>query len=692
MLKSHIWFIVACTLICLICSAIYVKVKVPVYEATATLRIDQGRASSLGLSDFQSSAAVDPSDAIHTEISIIRSDGTALRTLASLSDEEFFRYAGFAKPAYLSAEAAQSLSGRPDKLIENFKTQTTVKQIDETQLINVSYRDQNPEVAAMIVNHLVSAYERQNFDSRQASVSQLQTWLSAQMTTLKSRVETSQKRLSAFQQANSILATEGDNNTITDRLRLLNEQLASAQATRIGKEAQMRAADTGDANALAALFPNPKLLALQTDQGTLVAHYAQLSMKFGPNYPPLVSLKKEIDAVDAEIARSAQSVRNRLQEEYRAAHTAETLLQGQYNTQTQMAYAFNRNQAEYAVLQAEVASSRTLYDTLERKLQQAGIDAEVSGLNTMLVDSARAPVHPIEPKAQLILSSGLILGLFAGIAAAFLVEISSDKLQNVAQIKKTVGYQTLATIPRAKAVTSVLPGKSLVPSSRSAQGLITVNRPLSVDAEAYRTARNAVLLSPDGPCKTLLITSALPGEGSANAAANYAITLAKAGLRVLLVDADLRCPSLHLMFGVRNDFGLSDQLLGTTMKDSFYTAINNISDLFLLTAGEKTALPSEMLASDNFRSLLTRWESNFDHVVIQAAPLLVVSDALPLASWVDGTLLVTRYNITRLRALEQVHQLLTGTDAHVIGVLLTDVPNAGQQLAHKNQAGEYYYA
>ena len=342
------------------------------------------------------------------------------------------------------------LSASQEGLIANLKTHTAVKQEEGTQLVDVSFRDKNPQVAAMIVNHIVAAYTLQNFTSRVNSVSQLRTWLSSQMTALKQQVEASQEKLAAFQEANNIIGTADASNTTTDRLKQLNDALTAAQSARIAKEAQMRAAMTGNAAALASLFPNPKLQSLQAEQGTLYAQYAQLSTRFGAKYSPLVEIKKQMQEIDAEIARDVDSVRNQLREEYASSLNTQNMLQREYDQQTTVAYAFNRHQAEYAVLQAEVTSRRELYDTLQRKVQQAGVDAQVNGVNTMLVDRARAPLRPIEPKKPLIVVGGLILGLFAGVLAAFVFETNFDGLQDIERIERVTGFPVLATIPPVK--------------------------------------------------------------------------------------------------------------------------------------------------------------------------------------------------------------------------------------------------
>jgi capsular exopolysaccharide synthesis family protein len=567
-----------------------------------------------------------------------------------------------------------SLTLNQQALVNQLELDTDAKQIEGTSIINVTVRSHNPKTSADLVNTLAKAYTVQSFISRDSSVAELRTWLSAQMATLKNQVDSSQKNLAAFEEQNNILGTNGTGttNTVTDRLRLLNESLTSAQATRIEKESRLRAASSGDPSALTILFPDPSLTSLQAAQGDLYTKTAQMSAKFGPKYPPLVEIRQQLATVTAQINSAVTTIRSRLKQEYDAAKANQDMLQAEYDAQTRLAYGMNRNQAEYAVLQADVASSRELYDTLRRKLQQASVDADVNGINTVLVDNARVPTIPVAPKKLLILVGSLILGLFAGIVAAFLGEAASGKLRTASQIEK-MGYFVLGVLPRDPVRQASL--QMSPKSNRGETSLVAFRRPASRNAEAYRNVRNAILLSfPGAHLKKLLITSGHPGEGVSKTAANLAVSLAQAGYRVLAIDTDLRHPALHIEFSVENTVGLTEYLLDPTIPAHFSQPLPDLTTLSLLTAGSPITLPAERLASAGFRSALQGWESSFDFLILCSAPLLVVSDSLPLASWADAVLLVSRYGVTRLKSLGQVQSMLNHTEAQVAGVLIDDVP------------------
>ena len=689
MLGRHKGFIAACTLACSLIAALFVFHQTPVYEATATLRIDAGRASSLGLNDLVASPQADNGDALHTEVAVLHSDGVAIRALNSLTPEEFRQYAGERQRELAISPGSRTLTPEQERMVSRFEASTGVKQQENTQLVDVTFRDKSPQLAATIVNKLLAAYSVQSSDSRDQAVAQLKTWLSGQMDGLRSQVEASQAKLAEFQQANNIIGTPDASNTTTDRLKLLNDALTSSQAARIGKEAQLRAAQSGNPAALAALFPNPKLQALQAEQGALYSHYAELATKFGPKYAPLAEVQRQMNAVDAEVANQAQSIRSQLQQEYQSAMGNEKMLQKEYDQQTQQAFAFNRNQAKYAVLQGQVTSARELYDTLQRKLQQASVDAQISGVNTSIVDNARVPLTPVEPKKALMILSGLILGLLIGISGAFLFEARSDSLQNLDQLQRVVHFRILATIP-------VLTGKPrrqerLEAHDNSGTALAVLESPTSAASEGYRRLRANLLSSGRDSMQTILVTSPLPGDDVTEAVVNLAVSLTRTGSRVLLIDADLRRPTLHKAFGFPNDIGLGNYLVGEDRNRRLIQPVTSQQNLCLLVAGHRPAYPGEALGSASFRALMEQWMDSYDYILVKTAPLLAVSDAVPLLGWFDATVLVVTFDGTPVTQLVQTRTLLQQARASVAGIVVQNVPK-GQlmQDAYGSDAETYY--
>lgn len=684
MLDRHKWFIIVCIVLSSLVSLIYIKVTTPIYEATASIRIDPTRAGSLGLADLASMGSASQ-DQITTEIAIIKSDAVAIETLNSLSDSEFRDYAGVSKENLRFPDAAAtSLTVAQEHLLGRFKSQIGAAQTPSTQLVAISCRDTNPKMAALLVNHVITSYLHQNIASRYGAVTQVSEYLSSQMNALRERAADAQRKLANFQEKNNILmsdnmssgnGTGSATNTTMDRLSQLNARLTEAQSTRIVKEAQVRAAESSNLAVLSALYPSAGLAELQANQNKAATAYSNLSTKFGAKYPPLLEAKAELQRADSDLSQQLATVKSRLEEEYRAAVQVQNSLQQQYDEQTEKAYALNRQQAEFAVLKAEGTSTNQIYNTLQYKLQQAGVDAGLGGINIMLVDSARAPLYPVAPKKMVVLTVGFALGLIVGMGTVFLKEATFDNVHSADQVERTLGYHLLTTIPHFD-TSGQIQSSNMKLSQTQAQFLVTCSRPLSREAESFRTLRNSILLSSfNAPAKTILVTSTIPGEGKSTTSANFAVVMAQNGARVLVIDADLRRPTLHARYGVSNGIGLSNLILGENVGDPFQHPIAELDNLSFLSAGKKVPLPAEALGSSKFYSLLQQWEKEFDYVIIDSAPLLIVSDSHPLASWVDTLVLVSRFDMTPISALKRIRNVLNRTNANVAGVVINDLSN-----------------
>jgi len=674
-LRAHKWFMLLCALFCVFCCAIYLKIRPPLYSSSATLRIDPSRAGSLGVTDGQTGAPIDESDVIQTEVGVIRSNKVAVRVLDSLSPEQLYEVTGYQLGSSPKLSTSDVLAQEQAKWIRALELKTTVTPTQGTELVTVSFVDKDPKLAALVVDRILNAYEAQSLASRNDSVAQLKTWLTGEITSLKSQVNKSQDNLARFEESNNILATDRSSNTTLDRLRLLNDRLTQAQAEQIVKEGALRAARAGSPESLAALFPNPRLTQLQTQQAELYNRYAQLSAKFDYDYPPLVEVQKQMKMINSELSTSAQAVVNRLQQEYDAAKYVQQTLRGQYQEQMATAYQLNRNEAEYAVLQAQVTSGRELLNALQSKLQQAVVDAEVTGVNVVVVDSAAVPTNPAGPKASILLAGALFLGLFAAAAAVFVFEATSARVQSVPQVKQALGVPVLACIPRRP--------QRHKPELAPSVGLALSGGPVMCEADAYRAVRNRLLLISDETHKIVLVAGVSEVEESAHAAMNTAAALARAGFRALLVDANLRNPTLRRYVEAKNGAALTDASHAPALRPTIRN-VEHLNNVSYVSTTERGAHASDDLASNSFLMMLRRWSADFDYVIVNGEAFWESSDSLLLAKRVDTVLLVSRYQKTRLSVLLEVKNMLDEIGAVVGGVLIDDVPLGNRSLLHES--------
>ncbi|WP_433966851.1 GNVR domain-containing protein [Tunturiibacter gelidiferens] len=373
--------------------------------------------------------------------------------------------------------------------------------------------------------------------------------------------------------------------------------------------------------------------------------------------------------MDVEIRQEVQSVLERLNADYAGAKRAQDMLQAEYDKQVALAFKLNRHQAAYSVLQGDVAASKELYDALRRKLQQATVDAEVGGLNTMLVQGARVPMEPAGPRKILILLGSLIVGLFAGVVAALIFDGASDRVRGAQQIERELGLPVLAH------VSSIFKDLEI---NEQHGGLATrrvpmvLTAPYSKAAEEIRALRNSVVLADEA--KTVLVTSGHAEEGALPVSVNLAVLLAHGGARVLLVDTDLDKPRAQDEFGVANGPGLGEYLAGHSPAPTPIRPVANLNNLFMVTGGHAPSNSFELLSSSMLRSLLMIWKKEFDYVILIGTPLLVTNVGVLLASWVDATVLLAQNGQSRVRELKKIRDTLLRNRAPIQGVVLSETP------------------
>jgi capsular exopolysaccharide synthesis family protein len=371
--------------------------------------------------------------------------------------------------------------------------------------------------------------------------------------------------------------------------------------------------------------------------------------------------------MDVDISQESQSVLERLNADYAGAKRVQGMLQSEYDKQVELAFKLTRNQATYSVLQRDLAASRELYDALRRKLQQATVDAEVGGLNTMLVQGARVPMEPAGPKKIFIVLGSLLVGLFAGGVAAFISDGASDRVRGAQQIERELGLPVLAHVSNVFKELEISQQDGGVATRRVP---MVLTAPSSKAAGEIRALRNSVVLA--GQARTVLVTSGSPEEGALPVSVNLAVLLAHSGARVLLVDTDLHKPRAQEEFGVPNGPGLGEYLAGQSPAPEPIRPVAHLENLFMVTGGHAPPNSFELLSSPTMRILLMSWKKEFDYVILIGTPLLVTNIGVLLASWADATVLLTQNGQSRLRELKKIRDMLLHNRARIQGVVLSE--------------------
>jgi capsular exopolysaccharide synthesis family protein len=358
----------------------------------------------------------------------------------------------------------------------------------------------------------------------------------------------------------------------------------------------------------------------------------------------------------------------------------------------------NESAIEYSLLKRDFETNRTLYEGLLQKLKEAGVTAGLRSNNIREVDIARTPAAPSEPNIPRNLGFGFVLGLTSGIGLAFLLEGIDNTVRTPEQAQAISQLPSLGMIPLGPKSTAEANSKQglSVAASKEAIELITQSRPLSQMAESYRALRTSLLLTSVGaPPKTILITSALPREGKSTTSINTAIVLAQKGTRVLLIDADLRRPSIHKTLSMGPRIGLSNVLTGGATLQQATVRSSLLPNLYILPAGTPPPNPSELLASAPMFDLLAEVREQYDHIVLDTPPTLSVTDAVVLSTRADAVVLVIRSAQTTKPALRRARDILAQVGARVSGVLLNavnlDSPDYYYYYEYQGKYGHRYY-
>jgi succinoglycan biosynthesis transport protein ExoP len=708
------WTVVGSLLIILSIVAIATLRMTPIYLARGSIAINK---PDYNLVNFKDSANFggeyyDPTD-LDTEVNILQSDLLALQVIRTLSLDkmpEFGGISGKAPTSSLIPDGLQVDSAHTAALLGAFKGGLHVSLKPNTRIVVIDYTSTNPRLAATIVNTLANTYAEQNFKTKFESTMQASDWLTKQLVDLQMKVETSQEKLVRYQKAHEILGTDEKQNIITEKLGELNKQLTSAELARMEKESLYRLIQTGDTDTVSSASgilegagtsgsasPSSLLSSLRAKQADLKIQIAELSTQFGPAYPKVAQLNNQLGEIDRQTQLELKKVAERVKGEYMAALQQEQLLSAQFEKQKQEANKLNESAIEYSLLKRDVDTNRQLYEGLLQKLKEAGVTAGLKSNNIRLVDVARTPAAPSEPNIPRNLAFAFVLGLTSGIGLAFLLENMDNTVRTTEQAQVVSGLPPLGMIPLSSpnGTSSASLKRLTIASSREAVEFVTVSRPQSQMAESYRALRTSLLLSSlGGPPKVIMVTSARPQEGKTTTAINSAIVLAQKGVRVLLVDADLRRPSVHKTLGLGPSSGLSNVLTGNATLEQAISESQILPNLFVLPAGSPPPNPAELLASPQMKEILGELRGQFDHVVIDTPPTLSVTDAVVLSPRVDAIILVIRSGQTTKQALRRARDILMQVNAHVTGVLLNAVdltsPDYYYYYEYQGKYSQYY--
>jgi succinoglycan biosynthesis transport protein ExoP len=672
---------------------------VPRYSAAARLQIEEEQSAQTALSDAAISIQ-DPEAFYQTQLRILQGRELASRAVRRLKLETVPEFNGKGPTptrltqtvSWVKGKVLSPFTGGPsvapaprpgdineDDLVAAFQGHIGVSQVRDSHLVDVSFDAADPEFAARAVNVLAEEYVAQNLDLRMSTTKGTLEYLQAEVAKQEALVQESERQLAEYRATQDAISLGEGSNIVSQRLTQLSERYTEARSRRQNREVlykQITAADPADRASLSAVAQSPGMQGLRAQLSTLERERARLQERYLPGYPDLVKVNNQITdlhrQIAAEVDRTVETIRN----DYETARAEEQSAQQELREQESAATDLGRKNVDYSVLEREAENHRQIFQQLLQKQSELRVIGSNRANNVRLLERARVPGGPYTPDVRRAWMMAMVLGLGLGIGAAFLIDHLDDTIKTPDDIRWKLKLPFLGVVPRVTGNERPLLSETVPPHF----------------GEAFRALRTALVnASTDRDTKVICTTSSQPLEGKTTTTVNMALALAIGGARVLVIDADMRRPSLHKALKLTNEKGLAELLSDQArMRDVMRRTTH--PNLVAMTAGEPPSNPSELLAGERMRTLIRQLsQSPFDWVIIDTPPVLAVTDAVILAPLVSGVTFIVGAEMTRWRMAERAIETLQSGQPKSIAAVLNRVDLERNRYYYWRYYGHQHY-
>jgi succinoglycan biosynthesis transport protein ExoP len=574
-----------------------------------------------------------------------------------------------------------------------------VRPVVDTRAMTISFTHTDPELAARIANAIAQRFIETSFNKKIEKFTSASEWLDRSTRELKAKVERAEQALADYTKSKGIYSFEGKQTLISEKLAKLHDQATRAEMDRILKQSLHDQVLQGRVAQIPEAFADKQTADLQGKLDQLSLTAAELSVTYGPKYPRLAEINEQMTVLRDQIAGSRGLLEQKLRADYERAMRDEQSLNAALDQAKNEAGEENQRAIQYSILKQDVETTKALYTDFLQKTSQAYLEVAQQHSNIRMIAPARTG-SPVDQHRQRTILFSMALSLVAGVGLAWLLDRLDDSIRNIDDVTRFTHLPALAVIPVMAGARSMLPyygggrKKKLAAVNNTEDGQISEYmkraRLMEFDgqspaAESYRALRTGLLLSSTGtPPKKILLTSVRSSEGKTTTSTNVAISLSQLGSSVLLVDCDLRKPSVHNAFGISHIPGMSSCLAqGMAIEE----AVQKVSDtLDVITAGPIPPNPSELLSSERMKCLIDELASRYDHVVIDSPPIGSVTDPAILSTMVDGVILVVHAGQNKRNAVQRAIRELNSVGAKIFGIVLNSV-----NLRREGYADYQYY-
>lgn len=563
--------------------------------------------------------------------------------------------------------------------------------VKDSRVARIQVEDRDPKWAATLANGLAEAYITENLSVKTNTTQGASDWLEQQLGDLEQKLGKSSKELFEFKKSKDIVATtwEDRQGMVTQRLVAINAALTSARVQKAQLEARSEqiaalgeALEKGEAasEAFAIVAESRTVQELKVGYARAQVECADMRAKYLADYPKLESCEARLATARGALHREVKTILQGARRSYDEVVQTEKKLLALLNETKSDAFGLNQYEQAYLELKRAHDNNQRLYDQVLGRLKDASVTGMMQMSNVRILDRAEPPERPAYPRPARNLALAMLLGLAGGVGLAFLLEMLDTTITTREQVEERLGLAFLGIIPSIEQT-----------KGDKERDLFVHANPRSAAAECLRSIRtNLLFMSPEKPLKTIVVTSASPGEGKTTTATALAEVMADGGTRVLIVDADMRRPQLHKVFEFPNDVGLSSLIVGDGQLDQVIRP-TQIPNLSVLTCGPIPPNPAELLHTEGFSKLLQAMAQRFDRIIIDSPPAGVVADAVVISTQVDGTLVVLKAGQTSRDAAVRAVRSIVDVKGKIFGAVLNDLDLQDERYGQYYQYYRYGY-
>lgn len=661
-----------------------------IYRSAASVQIEQQTQKIVDTDSVEPVTSIaDANRFLNTQMSILQSRGLAIRTAErmKLFDNPNFLVSMGVKVDTSQPNTPEAIRQRREMVIGLLRANTNVALPTNSRVAALSFESPDPRLSAQVANGFADAYVAGNLERKFDTSAYARDYLSGQLAEQKQRLEDSERAMIAYARESDLIAVGGAGGSGDDKssppqsltssaLVELNSAYTQSRAERIKAEQKWQAAQAAPVMSLPEVINNPAIQSLLGQRAQLRGELSEQSRRHKSDHPEIIQLKAQVAELDAQIARLAGDIRGSIRESYELASKQEQSFDTTVGQLRSTALEEQSRQVRLNILQREVDTNRTLYDGLLQRFKELSATAGVESNNVSIIDRAEPSFSPIKPRPFINMAIALALGL--GLAALFVFarENLDDAIRTPDDVQRMLNVPALGAIPLLKA------GENPYEE---------ISNPRSSMAEAYQSVRTALELSTaHGVPRSLVFTSSRPSEGKSTSATATAQNLARTGKRALLVDADLRLPSLHKFLGLKNNAGFVSLLTGQKTVAEVRQP-GGIEGFDFISSGPLPPAPAELLSEVSLNRFLKDALSQYDVVVIDAPPVMGFADAPLIAAITEGAVFVVEADVAHRGAARTAIRRLVSGRANLVGAILTkfDAPALGYYNYNYSYSYEY---